>query len=170
MTLQIPRDRGAWWQHSQASPVAPGSCTVHLLPGCPACSCLAGGQVHSSWANLDLYGAFQLVKTLTAKEQKRDGERLLVRRVPKSVAGQQGLLCAPPPPLTWPGGKGVGGERGGREGASSAQRTSSCRSGSLCPSGAGSLPPSTQHSPRRHLFPPETQVLPRGLEKRLVPS
>ena len=135
-------------QHFQASRVAPGSCTVHLLPGSPACSCLAGGQVHSSWASLDLYGAVQLVKTLTAKEQRRDGARLLRTKLyvgfPKSVAGQQGLLCAPP--RMWPGGKGAGGERGGREGASSAQRTSSCHSGSLCPSGTGSSAPrSTQH-------------------------
>ena len=104
-------------QHSQASPVAPGSCTVHLLPGSPACSCLAGGQVHSSWASLDLYGAFQLVKTLTAKEQRRDGERLLVRRVPQ-VCGQSArtAVCpAPAPDVAWRegSGRGEGRERGG---------------------------------------------------------
>lgn len=99
--------------------VAPGSCTVHLLPGSPVCSCLAGGQVHSSWTSLDLYRAFQLVKILTAKEQRTDGEKLPVGRVPQ-VCGRSARAAVSPaepaPARMWPGGKEPEWERKGEEG------------------------------------------------------
>ena len=75
-------------RHFQASRAAPGSCTIHSLPGYLTCSCLVGGRVHSSWASLDLYRAFPLVNTHSQQRNKGGMERgCWYVGFPKSVGG-----------------------------------------------------------------------------------
>lgn len=81
--------------------------------------------------------------TLTAKEQRRDGERLLVCRVPQ-VCGRLARTAVSPAAPTLDGAwRKRSGERERRRerGGLPDPRTSSGRSGSLCPSRAGSSAP-----------------------------
>lgn len=142
----------------QAGRAAPGSCAIHPLPGYPACSCLAGGKVHSSWTSLALYRAFPLVNT-HSQQSNKGGWR--------EAAGMSGspslwpinkdccVPCRPHPGRGLEGKERGAGEKEGRgrgerreRGGFPDPRTSSDHSGSLCPYRARSSAPAVLRTAR----------------------